>query len=257
METEHVESLDELVFKHKNKVYGAYILRKKYQKYLAISMLFGLFAIFLAISYPLVAAYLNPHHFNSIGPISGTYDPIKPVNNEPPPPPPPISEPVIPDRIRFVAPVVVDQEVETEMISQGELESQPSTTLPPDEIDLAPVDNSKNIIEQPAQPPEPWLSVEEMPQFPGGDSELFTFLAQNLKYPPEAKEIGVSGRVFINFIVEPDGSISNATVKRGIGSGCDEEALRVVRLMPKWSPGKQRGVPVRVQFTLPVKFTLQ
>lgn len=257
METEHVESLDELVFKHKNKLYGAYLLRMKYQKYLAISMLFGLFAIFLVISYPLVAAYLNPNHIIRIGPDSGNYDPIKPVNTEPPSPPPPISEPVVPDRIRFIAPLVVDKDVETEMISQGELESQPSAALPSDELDLAPVDNSKNIIEQPAPLPEPWLSVEEMPQFPGGDSELFAFLARNLKYPPEAKEIGVSGRVFVYFVVEPDGSISNATVKRGIGAGCDEEAIRVVSLMPKWSPGKQRGVPVRVQFTLPVKFTLQ
>jgi len=156
-----------------------------------------------------------------------------------------------------MAPVIVDKEIEPELASQGELESQPPAALPPDVIELAPVDNTKNVIEQPVVKSEPLIIVQEMPQFPGGEAELFKFLVHHLRYPPEAKEIGVTGRVFVYFVVEPDGSISSLSVKRGIGSGCDEEALRVVALMPRWSPGKQGGIPVRVQFTLPVKFTLQ
>jgi protein TonB len=78
-----------------------------------------------------------------------------------------------------------------------------------------------------------------------------------MKYPEEAKELGVQGKVFVTFVVEIDGSISNVRVLRGIGSGCDDEAVRVVKSMPKWIPGKQRGVPVRVQFNLPINFKLQ
>jgi protein TonB len=78
-----------------------------------------------------------------------------------------------------------------------------------------------------------------------------------MKYPEEAKELGVQGKVFVTFVVEVDGSITDVKVLRGIGSGCDDEAVRVVKSMPKWVPGKQRGVPVRVQFNLPINFKLQ
>jgi len=98
--------------------------------------------------------------------------------------------------------------------------------------------------------------VETMPSFPGGQEALYKYLRENIKYPEEAKSKGVQGTVFITYIVEIDGSVTNVKVLRGIGSGCDEESVRVVSAMPKWSPGKQRGVPVRVQFNLPVKYKL-
>ena len=224
MKTQHVESLEELVFKNKNKLYGAYFLRRKYNKYLIVSLLFGLFAIFSAISYPLVAAYLNPSHLIHAGSSNGIYDPIKPVINDPVPPPPPPAEPALPERVPFVAPIVVDKDIETEMMTQGDLASQPVAAIPPGEIELPPVDNTKNIIEQPVKPPEPWISVEEMPQFPGGEAALFKFLSQSIRYPQEAREIGISGRVFVYFVIEPDGSVSNITLRHGIGAGCDEEA---------------------------------
>ena len=83
---------------------------------------------------------------------------------------------------------------------------------------------------------------------------MMEYIQQNTQYPIRANEIGIQGRVFVNFIIEPDGSISNVTVMRGIGGGCDEEAIRVVQSMPKWNPGKQRGKPVRCSYTLPVIF---
>jgi len=258
MKTNHVESMEELVFKNRNKLYGAYILRRKYNKWLVISLLFGLFMIFSAVSYPLIAAYLNTNNLIRIGPTESSYDPIRITRDEPPPPPPPPpADPSIPQRVAFVAPIVVDKDIESDMLTQGELSGQPATPAPTEVIEIVPVDNTKNVIEQAVKPAEPWISVEEMPQFPGGDDGLFRFLSQNIKYPQEARDAGVSGRVFVYFVVEPDGSVSSLSVKRGIGAGCDEEALRVVGMMPRWSPGKQAGVPVRVQFTLPVKFTLQ
>ena len=99
--------------------------------------------------------------------------------------------------------------------------------------------------------------VEEMPEFPGGMAKLADYLAKNIKYPQMARESGIQGRVFVNFVVEPDGSVSNVNVMRSLGGGCDEEAMRVVKSMPKWKAGKQRGKPVRVSYILPVNFKLQ
>ena len=104
---------------------------------------------------------------------------------------------------------------------------------------------------------EVFTIVEQMPSFPGGDAKMYEYLGKNIKYPQIARETGIQGRVFVNFVVEPDGSVSNVKVLRGIGGGCDEEAMRVVKAMPKWSPGKQRGKTVRVSYTLPVVFKLQ
>jgi TonB family protein len=96
--------------------------------------------------------------------------------------------------------------------------------------------------------------VEKMPEFPGGKKALMNYLKENIHYPEQAKKEGIHGRVFVNFIVEKDGSISGVKILRGIGHGCDEETVRVVRAMPKWVPGEQRGQKVRVSFNLPIKF---
>ena len=98
--------------------------------------------------------------------------------------------------------------------------------------------------------------VETMPAFRGGEQKMFEFLGNNLVYPKEAKEAGIEGQVFVEFYIERDGTVCDAKVLRGIGYGCDEEALRVIGLMPKWYPGKQRGKAVRVRYTLPINFKL-
>lgn len=99
--------------------------------------------------------------------------------------------------------------------------------------------------------------VEQEPEFPGGMEAMYKYLAENIKYPEQAKADGVQGRVFVRFVIEADGSVNNAQVLRGIGGGCDEEALRVVEAMPMWKPGTQDGKPVRVQYNLPITFKLQ
>ena len=104
---------------------------------------------------------------------------------------------------------------------------------------------------------EVFTIVEEMPEYPGGLQKLQEYLGKNIKYPQMARESGIQGRVFVNFVVEPDGSVSNVNVMRSLGGGCDEEAMRVVKSMPKWKPGKQRGKAVRVSYILPVNFKLQ
>ena len=99
--------------------------------------------------------------------------------------------------------------------------------------------------------------VEEMPQYPGGEAAMMDYVAKNVVYPQEAQEKGISGRVFVGFIVEKDGSIGEVELLRGIGGGCDEEAIRVIKGMPKWKPGKQEGKPVRVSYQMPINFKLQ
>ena len=121
-------------------------------------------------------------------------------------------------------------------------------------------------IKEPEPPPPPptpkkveevFVVVEVMPTFPGGEEALFDFLTSSLIYPSVARENGIEGVVVIQFIVEKDGSISDIKVLRPIGGGCSEEAIRVMKKMPKWIPGKQRNVPVRVKFTLPIRFKMQ
>jgi len=103
---------------------------------------------------------------------------------------------------------------------------------------------------------EVFTVVAEQTTYPGGDGARIEFLHGNLKYPEEAKELGIQGKVYVTFIVEVDGSLSDVRVLRGIGGGCDEAAVKAVKKMPEWMPGKQRGVPVRVQFNLPINFVL-
>ncbi len=98
--------------------------------------------------------------------------------------------------------------------------------------------------------------VEVMPQYPGGDEARIKFLIDNMHYPAEAMKNGIQGTVYITFVVETDGSVSNVKVLRGVGSGLEEEAMRVVNLMPKWTPGTQSGKAVRVQFNMPIRFSL-
>ncbi len=101
-----------------------------------------------------------------------------------------------------------------------------------------------------------FTSVEQIPQFPGGEKALFLYISKSLYYPKMARENEVQGKVFVEFIIEKDGSISNIKVLRGIGSGCNEEAMRVLSRMPKWLPGKQNGAAVRVKYIVPVIFKL-
>ena len=115
----------------------------------------------------------------------------------------------------------------------------------------------KEIVEgeMPIPENEIFISAEEMPEFPGGEQAMYAFLVKNLRYP--AGEQHIEGNVYVQFVVEEDGTLTNFKVLRDIGGGCGEEVLRVVRLMPKWKPGMSKGQAVRVQYTLPVAFKLE
>ncbi|GAB3827681.1 energy transducer TonB [Hymenobacter jeollabukensis] len=120
----------------------------------------------------------------------------------------------------------------------------------------APMPNA--LPEQPAvRDARIYTYVEQMPQPPGGIEGLMQHLRKHIKYPAEARRNQVEGKVFVRFVVQPDGRISDAEVTKGIGAGCDEEALRVISQMPAWTPGKQNGQAVSVYYTVPVTFTIK
>ena len=100
------------------------------------------------------------------------------------------------------------------------------------------------------------LVVDNPPIFPGGDEARIKFLQDNVLYPEEARKRGVQGTVFVQFVIEPDGRVSDVEIVRGIGAGCDEEVVRVVESMPRWIPGRHQGKAVRVQFMMPFRFGL-
>lgn len=160
-----------------------------------------------------------------------------------PPPPPPTKQVV---KINIVDDnIMVDEDIDINVEADQNTEVQ----------EYVPV--KVDAEEESAEEAQIFMVVESMPVYPGGESALYTYLAENIKYPQMAKESGIQGRVFVTFVVERDGSVTDVRVLRGIGGGCDEEAIRVVKGMPRWTPGKQRGKSVRVQYNLPVKFTLQ
>lgn len=163
---------------------------------------------------------------------------------QPPPPPPPEA----PEVTTIIEVVSDDKEIEKEVTFSSEV-----------------TDDTKNIAIVPVQIEEEedetetpiFTVVENEPEFPGGMEALYKYLAQNIKYPQLARENNITGKVYVTFVVEKDGSIANPKVLRDIGGGCGAEAIRVVKAMPKWNPGKQRGKAVRVQFNLPVNFNLR
>lgn len=172
---------------------------------------------------------------------------ITPPEEQQLPPEPEIDQPVVVENLQ-----IVEDDVEVA------------------DVQIAAVDDAADRIQQVFTPPAPtqrsreevaddhiFEYLEEMPEFPGGQAAMMKWLNSNINYPPIAAENNIQGRVMIRFVVEPDGSISNVEVLRGVDPNLDREATRVVSKMPKWKPGMQTGKPVRARFTLPVQFRLQ
>jgi len=158
-----------------------------------------------------------------------------------PPPPPPA-----PDVVEVINVVEDDVIVESVEITTEDNKNAEVVIAAP--VAVAQVEEEDNVVFQ---------VVETMPGFPGGDQALFKYLGESVKYPVIAQENGIQGRVICQFVVNKDGSIVDVEVVRPVDPSLDKEAIRVIKSMPKWSPGKQRGKAVRVKYTLPVNFKLQ
>jgi protein TonB len=170
--------------------------------------------------------------------------PITRQDQVPPPPPPP--PPKVVDML-----VIVDDNTDI----QDELEIEDSEAT--DKTAITAVMQVAAPKEEENEDTPVFFIVEEMPEFPGGQLALRNFIAQSVKYPVIAQENGIQGKVFVNFVVAKDGTITNAKIFRGVDPSLDKEALRVVNSLPKWKPGKQGGKAVRVSYTVPINFVLQ
>jgi protein TonB len=160
------------------------------------------------------------------------------ANTPPPPPPPPPPAPVI---------EIVEDDVEIEdEVEIMDVEADQKTEI----VEIEPVKE-----EEPAEP-DFFTIVEDMPSFPGGDAALLKYIAEHVEYPQIAKENGITGVVYVSYIVDKDGSIKDVKVVRGADPFLDKEAVRVVKTLKGYKPGKQRGKPVPVQFTIPIRFVL-
>lgn len=250
---------NELVFAGKNKSYGAFELRRIHNRTVAIALFISATAFALTISAPAIIDWLKSGEEEVVAPVDITavdLTPPPPIDEtEPPPPPPP---PPVMETVKFTPPVVTDDEVidepppvQTEETPQISTETQEGTggdeIIVPTEGDALGEDNTV------------YTFVEQKPEFPGGDAAMISFIQKNVRYPQVEKESGISGTVYVEFTVNKQGEISDVTIKRGVSGGpnLDKEALRVVKSMPNWNPGKQNGRPVIVRFTIPIKFSLR
>ncbi len=169
---------------------------------------------------------------------------IQTAQELPPPPPPPA-----PEIVEILNVVENDVQVaEVEINTEDDKNKAVDMTPPATTIGTGVIEEDENVVFQ---------VVETMPSFPGGDAALFKFLNDNIKYPVIAQENGIQGRVICQFVVNRDGSIVDVEVVRSVDPSLDKEAIRVIKAMPNWAPGKQRGKSVRVKYTLPVNFRLQ
>lgn len=258
----------DVVFNSRNKNYGAYELRKDNSKNTLRALVIAVALFVFIISLPTIINKLKglipkaPEKVKITDVVLLQPPPVDQTKKPPPPPPEPPKPKV--DQVRFPPPIVKpDNEVkekdpptvkELAVADPGQKDQKgdPNADIRIDE----PVGNSdvKAVVE--ADPNQIFTSVEQVPEFAGGLEKFGAYLSKNIRYPAVARENNVQGRVICTFVVERDGSLTDIKVVRGIGSGCDEEAIRVLKNSPKWKPGIQNGRPVRVQYSVPISFTL-
>ncbi len=247
----------ELVFENRNKEYGAYQIRRNYEKQVVIALLTALLGIILAFAIPILISYLSKTNFGKKDKMveEVTLAEPPPIDKTTPPPPPVIPPPPVQQTIKFTPPVVVkDEEVQEPPPTQEEVKDVQVSTKTQEGTAVVDLPPENPVV---AEETTPFTIVEEMPTFPGGEEKMISYISSHVKYPQIAKENGITGRVYVKFVVDKEGKIKDATVLRGIGAGCDEEALRVIRTMPDWKPGKQNGRSVPVFFNLPINFSLK
>jgi protein TonB len=249
-------AFDDIVFEDRNKEYGAYKLRKKYNRNVLIALAIGIVVLSTAIITP----YLNAKALEGRTKRAERQVEIKMENldtpNEvappPPPPPPPVAEVV--QQQRYVPPVVVDS-IKPEEVKQFMTADQAQVEVKNEVVEE--VAEVKEEVKEAEAEPEPFVVVEEMPMFPGGDGELLTYIGKNTVYPEVAKENNIQGKVIVRFCVTSKGGVSQVSILKGVDPELDKEAIRVVNTLPAFKPGKQGGKPVPVWYMVPITFTLK
>jgi periplasmic protein TonB len=251
-------AFDEIVFESRNKEYGAYKLRKRYNTNLIISVLIGIVVLSTAVITP----YLNAKALESRTKkaerqveitLENLDTPTETVAPPPPPPPPPAD---VVQQAKYVPPVVVDS-IKPEDNVQLMTADQASVEVRNEEVVEIVAEVQEEVQEEEVAEAAPFVVVEEMPMFPGGDAELLRYIAENTVYPEIAKENNIQGRVIVRFCVTSKGGVNQVSILKGVDPELDKEAIRVVNTLPPFKPGKQGGKPVPVWYMVPITFTLK
>ena len=254
----------EMVFEGKNHDYGAYMLRKQSSKRHLKSLLIGSCVFIGAVTGPVLIKSIIPEKKEQDLTVRMLAD-IKldkpteadRIIKEVAPPPPAIR-----NTIKFTPPVIKpDEEVgdeeepklQKEVVDQKAVVGVVDFDKGTDDVE-APV-ATENVVTEEEE--TPFVIVEQMPDFPGGQGELLKFISDNIRYPVMAQENGIQGTVFVSFVVDRNGKVTRVQVSRGVNPALDKEAARVVAAMPDWSQGRQGGRAVSVSYTVPIKFRLQ
>jgi len=264
----------DILFKDRNKSYGAYELRMNYHRRARKALAIAVTGLFVAVSVPLLATLqdsgtvINPpvvqvHTFDLPD------DPVHPA--DPPPSHPPQAQDPHVNTVQHTIPIIEPAENVTpddELPDNEQLKNAVSGAndhegeKPGENPIVPPVTGPEGPATKPEIPEIIETTVEstvvdQLPEFPGGEDELIRYLSEHIQYPERAREQGAQGKVVVGFVVNKDGLIDELKLKRGIGFGCDDEAMRVIRSMPKWKPAKMNGRPVSVYFDLPIQFELE
>jgi protein TonB len=255
-EKKRYPSFDDIVFEGRNKEYGAYDIRKRYSRTMSLSILIGIIVILTAAIVPYIKAkniaQIKARDANEvIAQMANDINQEEAAPPPPPPPPPPTEQQTV---VKYVAPVVVDSVKPDEETRFMTADDVVETIVDAEVVEV--IETVKEEIQEEA-PQEVFVVVEEMPSFPGGDTELFKFIYDNIKYPELAKENNIQGKVILRFCVTYKGTVDQVSVVRGVDPSLDEEAIRVIKMLPLWKPGKQGGKPVNVWYSVPISFQLK
>jgi len=255
-EKKNYPSLDDIVFENRNKAYGAYDIRRKYSRTMSISILIGIIVVLTAAIVPYIRAKniaeVKQRDANEV--IAEMANDLQQEEAAPPPPPPPPPPEEQQTVVKYVAPVVVDSIKPEEATQFMTADDVVETVVDAEVVEV--IEQVQEEIQEEA-PQEVFVVVEEMPSFPGGDVELFKFIYDNIKYPELAKENNIQGKVILRFCVTYKGTVDQVSIVRGVDPSLDNEAIRVIKMLPLWKPGKQGGKPVNVWYSVPINFQLK
>jgi protein TonB len=249
-------AFDDIVFVDRNREYGAYTLRKRYNKTVIFAMTIGIIILATAIITPYLNAKAVSNKKREERQVEIKLENLDaPAENVAPPPPPPPPPADVVQQQKYVPPVVVDS-IKPEDVTSLMTADQAQTEIKDVEVMEMPTEVKEEVKEEEAEP-EPFVVVEEMPMFPGGDVELLKYIGEHTQYPEVAKENNIQGRVIVRFCVTAKGGVSQVSILKGVDPELDAEAIRVVNTLPAFKPGKQGGKPVPVWYMVPITFTLK
>ena len=248
---------DDIVFRNRNQEYGAYILRKKYNRNVIIATIFGIAILAPAvILLYLKSLALDDSQNNNVRQVEIQMDQLdQPAEKiAPPPPPPPPPDDGVPQQ-KYVPPQVVEVVNAQDMNKLMTADQAQEVVVNKEAVEV--IEQAREEVPEVITEPEPFLFVEEMPEPPGGFKKLYRYIAETTEYPVTALENNIQGKVIVSFCVTPKGTIDRIGIFKAVDPALDSEAIRVVKTFPNFKPGKQAGIPVPVWVNVFINFQIQ